>query len=211
MLASVRKLVGADRGDDLATPTLDREALEKPVNAARRAFEAANQAHETTMAGLAEADQSIVTAQAAFDVDPSEANVSALLDAKRTRERRELFAQRSARAAQHALDAVTRATQVRDAAILAHLEDRSKGAAARLETLWKAKGKPALDAFAAFTTEMDAILSDARAATVEAVRLRGGVEHAEVLGLDALRSVVKTWIASQLGADARLRIERLVD
>lgn len=213
MLAAVRKLVGAARGDrlDYEIPTLDRAAIERPVAAPRRLLETANQAHEATMASLAEADQGIVAAQAAFDAEASDSNVAALLEAKRARERCELFAQRSARAAQHAQAAVVTAEHARDAALLAHLEDRAKGATARLEALWLAKGKPALEAFAAFTTEMDAILSDARAATVEAVRLRGGVEHAEMLGLNALRSVVKAWIAGGIGADARLRVERLVD
>jgi hypothetical protein len=215
MLATVKRLVGAARGElpSYAPPELDREALEKPVTAARERSEAANREHEATMARAAEVAEQIKTAETAFDADGTDELADKIAQLKREMERRQLFSQRTQRAAIAAAGVLEVATKARDAAVLAHLEDRASGAPERLERLWRSKGAPLLVELAGVLNEAEAIINDANAASTQAHALKrsdAGVTHAHAMGINALRSLLSSWAKGAVSAQDAIRLERLI-
>lgn len=214
MLATVKRLVGASRGDapSYAPPQIDREALEAPVSAARERSEAANRDHEATMARAAETAEQIKAAEAAFDREGTDELADRIVQLKREHERRQLFTQRTQRAAVTAAGELEHATKARDSAVLAHLEDRVSGAAARLERLWQAKGAPLLVDLVGVLGEAEVIINDAQTANSQAHAMkRSGSDnaHAHAMGISALRSVLSTWVSSSVAPADLIRLERL--
>ncbi|HKY37142.1 MAG TPA: hypothetical protein VJN18_14455 [Polyangiaceae bacterium] len=210
MLSVVKRMVGLDR-DAPATPKLDREALERPVEAARQALDAAAEKHTQSLEYLAAADQVVADAQAVFDADRSDANADALTRAKAAQERRSLFAESTGRAGEAAQQTLLTAEQTRDAAIRAHLQERISSAEERVQALWDAKGRPAAEALATFTDELDVLLDDAREAIRDAYPGDADKQHAKVMQLNAQRSLVRQYAKRDIGPAALVRIERIVD
>lgn len=214
MLAAVKRFVGADRAktDAGGPPALDRVALEGPIAKARERLAAAQAEHEEARARVSAVVVEIEKAQADFDADGSERNADRLLDLGRDRDRARLFSERTQRAVVAADGDVAAAEQARTAAIVAHLQERVESAAPRLQEHWRSKGKPALEAFAEFVAELDAVVADASSAAHELHQMQpdGTPLHAKILGVEALRSVVRSWIAQDVGAPDRLKIERLI-
>lgn len=214
MLATVRRLVGADRGSAKPRlPVLDPAALaalEEPVKVARRALDQAAEQHTHALEYLAAADQVVADAQAVFDVDRSDQNADALARAKAAQERRSLFAESTGRAGESAQAALREAEQTRNAAVQALLQDRIGTIDAQVEALWQAQGRPAAEALAAFTDELDTLLDAAR----EAIRLAhpgdADRQHAKVTQLNTQRSLVRQYAKRDLGPAAIVRIERIV-
>lgn len=217
MIAAVKnvaaRLVGVERkARSHEVPTLDREALDVPVKAAEERAEVANQQHRDSMTRVDELKAQIRDAEAAFDRDGSEDGADQIVKLKRELERRELFGQRTQRAAVTAAGELEQAIAARNAALLAHFEERANGAHVRLRALWLERGLSALKQFEEFVAEADAIVSDAQAANAEARALTRGNStdaHARAMGLEALRSVVSSWITDALDAGMRVRIEGL--
>lgn len=175
--AAVRRLVGADRAKPAASPLLpqiDREALELPIAEARERSEAANREHEASTARVAEVAEQIRDAEAAFDAEGTDELADRIVQLKREHERRQLFSQRTQRAAVTAAGAVEQAVAARNAAVLAHLNDRVTSAADRLRQLWERKGHRATLLLAEFMEEADAIITDAQTANSEARSMTRG-------------------------------------
>jgi hypothetical protein len=217
MLAAVKnaaaRLVGAERSaPSYEAPRLDREALEEPVTTARERAQLANQQHRDSMARVDETKAAIREAEASFDAAGDEEHADEIVKLKRELERRELFSQRTQRAAVTAAGAVEQAVTARDAALLAHFDDRVNGVSARLHDLWRHKGYGALKAFEDFMIEADALIVDAQAANQEARTLNRGSHtdaSARSLGLEALRAVLGSWVTDALSPQMRPRVERL--
>jgi len=216
MLATVRRLVGAARGDSPSylPPELDREALEAPVDLARKRAEAANREHEATIARAAQVGEQIKAAEVEFDREGTDEIADKICQLKLELERRQLFSQRTQRAAVVAVGALEVAVNARDAATLAHLEERAANASQRIERLWLEKGAPLLVALAGVLGEAEAIINDAHAASAQAHALKGsgpGITHAHAMGIHALRGVLSTLASSAVTPIDRIRLERLVD
>lgn len=213
MLATVKKLVGIDRGRDgggaAGVPTLDRESLEKPVTAAQDALDAANRQHESDRAKVAAVGEQIAAAERAFDDAGDDEQASRILELRKERERLELFSQRSQRAAVTAAGVVETATAARNAAILAHLEDRANGAAGRLEQLWKQQGVPTLQQLAAFVGDAETVINDARAAVSEIHRLKKTDAHPQQMSINALHNVLATWAQASVEPRVWVSLEKL--
>lgn len=212
MLTAVKRLVGADRAKAHQVPTLDRAELERPVTKARERLEAAQAEHSEAGTRLASITAEIEKAQAAFDADGSDSNADRLMDLGRDRDRARLFRERTQRAVVTAESDVAQAEKARNDAIAEHCRTRVEGAGDRLVALWKAKGRPALEAFVAFIHDADALIDDARVAAQELERVAPDDSplFAKIRGIDALRGVLRASIAQDVGAPDRLKLERLV-
>lgn len=215
--AAVRRLVGADRAKPAATPLLpqlDREALEQPIAAAHKRSDAANRDHEASMARVAEVAEQIREAEAAFDADGSDELADRIVQLKRELERRQLFSQRTQRAAVTADGEHAQALATRKAAIAEHLKGRMTSIDERIRELWEQEGATAVDGLARFSEKLEALLDDARIATHEAGAL-GILDQpawAQIRGLDGLRGAVNVWINERLlrefGPSVRMKVER---
>jgi hypothetical protein len=215
MLQAVKRLVGADRKSEApvppAPPTLDREALEKPITAARTQLDAARAEHEAAQARVHAADEKLAEAKAAFDSDGSEELADRVLGLQRERERAALFAQRTQRQVVVADGAVSEAEAARRSAMVAHAKARMDLVPERLHALWQVKGVPAARAMVAFIEEADALLNDAHAAVVE-MKQFGALDQPQFVksqGIEALRLLMTSWVAEVVPPNLRIRLERL--
>ena len=211
MMAAVRRLVGADRAAPaFEVPPLDRERLDKPVAAAQAKADQAQQAHQLAREALERADRLIAEAQERFDAEASDGTESALLDAKRARERLELHAGRAQRLAASASAALAAAENARREAFRADSLERIRQVPARVQALWAAQGAPALQALARFNAELDKLLDDARVAAMEATQGDTDQRHAETMGINGLRNVVRSLASESVTPAELVQIERLV-
>jgi len=219
MLKAVRNLIGnttkpPDTTSDTKPPELDRAALDEPVAAARKKLEQATVEHQAAQDRSAELSLAFDAAQLAFDVDGSDQNADAIAAVKRDQERHSLFVARTQRAVVAADSALVEAIKARDAGLLRHYEDRRDGAERRIVSLWQAKGKPALLAFAAFVSDVDNLVADAQAAAFEISRIHGERSDLRSLGAHAmvayLRALVSRRAESELGVRELDRIVRFL-
>jgi len=215
VLQTIKRMVGAERNDNTSTstakpPAVDRNALEAPVTAAREKLRLAAEAHQQSRTRTEELARAHDAAEAAFDVDASDANADRVTATKQALERHELFATRTQRVVVTAEGEVTQATAGRDAIIRANLEDRYNGAGVRIAALWTAKGQAALQALAAITVEIDEIIADAQAANAELSRMLEKPAFPGAAGLNALRGTVLAKVEGNIGAPRLLAIVRLL-
>jgi hypothetical protein len=213
MMATVRRLVGAERSSPPPgmLPEIERSALERPVEQARERSEAANRDHEASVVRVAEVTEQIRAATEAFDADGSEEAADRLVDLKRELERRQLFSQRTQRAAVAAAGAVEEAGKERDATLLKHLDERSSTAPARIQELWWERGAPALQRLGSVVSEINAIINDSIAASSEAHRLRGTRNVVPpAMASDALKSVLLAAIERTVDPPTLVKLRRLL-
>jgi hypothetical protein len=213
MLETVKRLVGADReapASPQRMPALDLEALERPIEAARKLLDAATRDHSAAMERVAEVGERIKAAEADFDRDGADKQADRLLELRRELERRQLFSQRTQRAAVAAAGAVEDAQAVRDRTVLQHLDDRRQKVAERLEALWGAGGREAFQRVAALLRDAQAIIDDAEQAAVEAASIRGRNPRPDVEGIRSQMVVIYVAIGNALELRDRTRIERAV-
>lgn len=210
MIAAVKRLVGVDRAQPGAVDKLDREALEKPVEKARQRLDAAQEAHQASLARVADVAAEIRTAEAALDAERTDQNADRVLDLERDRHRAEKLRASTQRTLEQAQAELAKAKAERDQVLADHLRLRVASAPRRAEELWAARGRPGLQALAAFLDELDELIGDARAAAIESNRGDTIQQQATAMGVDGIRGIVRELASKDVSPAALLRIERLV-